>query len=50
MAKLSIYKYVRGDNGWRYCKAAFYGTYVYSSRSGSIGVEKSLEPYKRTRS
>ena len=24
MAKLSIYKYVRTDKGWRYCKAAFH--------------------------
>ena len=24
MAKLSIYKYVRTGNGWRYCKAAFH--------------------------
>jgi len=24
MAKLSIYKYVRSDKGWRYCKAAFH--------------------------
>ena len=24
MAKLSIYKYVRMDKGWRYCKAAFH--------------------------
>jgi hypothetical protein len=23
-AKLSIYKYVRTDKGWRYCKAAFH--------------------------
>ena len=29
---------------------AFYGTYVSSSRSVSIGVEKSLELYKRTES
>jgi hypothetical protein len=24
VAKLSIYKYVRTDKGWRYCKAAFH--------------------------
>jgi hypothetical protein len=24
VAKLSIYKYVRADKGWRYCKAAFH--------------------------
>ena len=24
MAKLTIYKYVRTDKGWRYCKAAFH--------------------------
>ena len=24
MAKISIYKYVRTDKGWRYCKAAFH--------------------------
>jgi hypothetical protein len=24
VAKLSIYKYVRADIGWRYCKAAFH--------------------------
>ena len=24
MAKLSIYKYVRTERGWRYCKAAFH--------------------------
>jgi hypothetical protein len=24
MARLSIYKYVRTDKGWRYCKAAFH--------------------------
>jgi hypothetical protein len=30
--------------------ARFYGTYVSSSRSGSLGVEKSLEVYKRTQS
>jgi len=30
--------------------SAFYGTYVSSIRSGSIGVEKSLELYKRTES
>jgi hypothetical protein len=30
--------------------AAGYGTYVSSSRSGSLGVEKSLELYKRTQS
>jgi len=24
MAKLSVYKYVRTDKGWRYCKAAFH--------------------------
>jgi hypothetical protein len=29
---------------------AVYGTYVSSSRSGSLGVEKSLELYKRTQS
>lgn len=28
----------------------FYGTYVSWSRSGSLGVEKSLELYKRTQS
>jgi hypothetical protein len=30
--------------------SAFYGTYVSSSRSGSLGVEKSLEHYKRNQS
>ncbi len=30
--------------------SAFYGTYVSSSRSGSIGVEKSLELHQRTQS
>jgi len=30
--------------------SAFYGAYVCSSRSSSIGVEKSLELYKRTQS
>ena len=30
--------------------ARFYGTYVSSSGSGSLGVEKSLELYKRTQS
>jgi hypothetical protein len=28
----------------------FYATYMFSSRSGSLGVEKSLELYKRTQS
>jgi hypothetical protein len=31
-------------------RSAFYGTHVSSGRSGSIGVEKSLELYKRTQS
>jgi hypothetical protein len=30
--------------------SAFYGTYVSSSGSGSLGVEKSLELYRRTQS
>jgi hypothetical protein len=30
--------------------SAFYGIYVSSSRSGSIGAEKSVELYKRTES
>jgi hypothetical protein len=34
----------------RHDARAFYGTYVSSSRSGSLGVEKSLEIYKRTQS
>ena len=31
-------------------RSAFYDTYVSSSRSRSLGVEKSLELYKRTQS
>jgi hypothetical protein len=35
---------------WSVTACAFYGTYVSSNRSGSIGVRKSLELYKRTQS